>query len=179
MVAYMTFLLSIAGWAISLIPLKINILQQSSKDCLILFLEVPEHGNLGPLLLKILHILYTYYIGFAKYMTLQNIPLNFFEQPGACSIFSQQGWIGNSCLVGKCSAFAQCFAQQVPVYLQNFNSMLGAIFSSRGAGDPLLVNRQPTLHKPGIMAHTTKVPAGSKGWSNINSLSLQSSGVRL
>ncbi|CAE7564685.1 rpa1 [Symbiodinium natans] len=24
-------------------------------------------------------------------------------------------------------------------------------------GDPLLVNRQPTLHKPGIMAHTAKV----------------------
>ena len=24
------------------------------------------------------------------------------------------------------------------------------------AGDPLLVNRQPTLHKPGIMAHTAK-----------------------
>eukprot|EP00931_Biecheleriopsis_adriatica_P040996 TRINITY_DN23485_c0_g1_i1.p1 TRINITY_DN23485_c0_g1~~TRINITY_DN23485_c0_g1_i1.p1 ORF type:complete len:1876 (+),score=482.94 TRINITY_DN23485_c0_g1_i1:83-5710(+) len=31
------------------------------------------------------------------------------------------------------------------------------VFRSLQDGDPLLVNRQPTLHKPGIMAHTAKV----------------------
>ncbi|CAL1143312.1 unnamed protein product, partial [Cladocopium goreaui] len=30
------------------------------------------------------------------------------------------------------------------------------VFRHLRDGDPLLVNRQPTLHKPGIMAHTAK-----------------------
>eukprot|EP00421_Protoceratium_reticulatum_P044149 CAMPEP_0168436110 /NCGR_PEP_ID=MMETSP0228-20121227/40761_1 /TAXON_ID=133427 /ORGANISM="Protoceratium reticulatum, Strain CCCM 535 (=CCMP 1889)" /LENGTH=137 /DNA_ID=CAMNT_0008450305 /DNA_START=125 /DNA_END=534 /DNA_ORIENTATION=+ len=31
------------------------------------------------------------------------------------------------------------------------------VFRQLRDGDPLLVNRQPTLHKPGIMAHVVKV----------------------
>lgn len=36
------------------------------------------------------------------------------------------------------------------------------VFRQLQTGDPLLVNRQPTLHKPGIMAHTAKVLPSEK-----------------
>ena len=37
------------------------------------------------------------------------------------------------------------------------DKVASTVFRHLMDGDPLLVNRQPTLHKPGIMAHTTKV----------------------
>lgn len=46
-------------------------------------------------------------------------------------------------------------AKQLISDLESGSQMI--VFRQLQDGDPLLVNRQPTLHKPGIMAHTVKV----------------------
>ena len=56
-------------------------------------------------------------------------------------------------------SFKTCLpALRTAVNVATFRALRGQVVKRHlRDGDPLLVNRQPTLHKPGIMAHKAKV----------------------
>lgn len=45
------------------------------------------------------------------------------------------------------------------------------VYRTMTDGDFMLTNRQPTLHKPGMMGHKARIMRGEKGWADASLLS--------